>query len=110
MTQCNNVLFCNICPIVECIGFAMTRSNQGVFLGLGSNMPCGDLMPQQVLQQAVLMLPQFDLLIERASSIYETPPFPDANQPNFANAVVKVVTKHSPDDVLRACLGIEQTV
>ena len=71
-------------------------------------MPFGEFTPQQVLQQAARMMPSFDLIVEQASSIYETPPFPDARQPNFANAVIKVKTKHDAENVLRACFGIER--
>ncbi|WP_262695533.1 2-amino-4-hydroxy-6-hydroxymethyldihydropteridine diphosphokinase [Kordiimonas aquimaris] len=84
------------------------KSKQGIFLGIGSNLSFGLLQPYEVLQHAVQLMPQFGLDVENASSIYETPPYPDAQQPNFANAVVEVKTHHQPHDVLQACLDIEE--
>ena len=81
---------------------------RGIFIGLGSNLPFDTLMPHEVLQQAVRMMPDYGLCVLKASSIYETPPFPDASQPKFANAVVEIETQLSANDLLKACLDLEQ--
>lgn len=65
--------------------------NPIVYVSLGSNIE-----PEVNLQKAV------DLLRERCtiltiSSVYQTPPYGDANQPDFLDVVVKLTTDNTPE-------------
>jgi 2-amino-4-hydroxy-6-hydroxymethyldihydropteridine diphosphokinase len=59
------------------------------FLGLGSNLGERESMIRQALE-GISALPQTDLV--RASSLYDTEPVGDVEQPNFLNAVAQVET------------------
>jgi len=72
------------------------------YLGIGSNM--GDR--KQNLAQA-LKLMSLHLVVEQVSSIYETEPVGYTNQPLFLNAVCRVSTKLSPQQLLRLAKEIE---
>jgi 2-amino-4-hydroxy-6-hydroxymethyldihydropteridine diphosphokinase len=74
------------------------------FIGLGSNQA----QPQQQLQQALAQidqLPHTRLLAH--SSLYSSAPVGYLDQPDFVNAVAKVVTDLAPHDLLNALLDIE---
>ncbi len=59
------------------------------FIGLGSNLGERESMIRQALE-AISLLPDTDLV--RASSLYDTEPVGDVDQPNFLNAVAQVET------------------
>lgn len=73
-----------------------------VYLGLGSNM--GDR--QANLDRALGLLVQ-RLLVRVVSSIYETEPVGDVEQPRFLNMVVKVSSRLAPSELLDLAKGIE---
>ena len=72
------------------------------YLGLGSNL--GE-RKQNLAQALKLMSPH--LVVEQVSSIYETEPVGYENQPLFLNAVCRVSTKLSPQQLLRLAKEIE---
>lgn len=73
-----------------------------VFLGIGGNL--GDR--EANMRRAVeLLRPSFSVL--RASSLYETPPWGDAGQPRFLNAVLRGETALEPLDLLDELQRIE---
>lgn len=59
------------------------------YIGLGSNLGERESMIRQALE-ALSILPDTDLV--RASSLYDTEPVGDVEQPNFLNAVAQVET------------------
>jgi 2-amino-4-hydroxy-6-hydroxymethyldihydropteridine diphosphokinase len=74
------------------------------FIGLGSNQA----QPQHQLQQALAQidqLPHTRLLAH--SSLYSSAPVGYLDQPDFVNAVAKMVTDLAPHDLLNALLDIE---
>ena len=73
-----------------------------VYLGLGSNM--GDR--QENLDKALEFLAQ-RLRMGRISSIYDTEPLGDTEQPRFLNLVCQVSTRLSPEALLALAKGIE---
>lgn len=74
------------------------------FIALGSNM--GDR--EKNLKRAAAALDSVPgIKVTAASQIYETKPVGYKNQANFYNAVVKVLTRLSPQALLGVCLGIE---
>jgi len=73
-----------------------------VYLGLGSNL--GDR--RKNLSQALDFISQ-RVKITRRSSIYDTTPQENPDQPRFLNMVVQVETSLQPDQLLALFKGIE---
>ncbi|MBE9482277.1 MAG: 2-amino-4-hydroxy-6-hydroxymethyldihydropteridine diphosphokinase [Chloroflexi bacterium] len=73
-----------------------------VYLGLGSNI--GDR--QDNLNRALDFLSQ-RLRLEKISSIYETEPIGNVQQPRFLNLVCQVSTRLAPMGLLTVAKGIE---
>jgi 2-amino-4-hydroxy-6-hydroxymethyldihydropteridine diphosphokinase len=80
----------------------MTTEASTVYLCLGSNM--GDR--QENLDRAVEQLTQ-RLRLGEVSSIYDTEPVGNTNQPRFLNLVCQVFTRLAPKDLLTLIKGIE---
>jgi 2-amino-4-hydroxy-6-hydroxymethyldihydropteridine diphosphokinase len=80
----------------------MTTEASTVYLCLGSNM--GDR--QENLDRAVEQLSQ-RLRLGEVSSIYDTEPVGNTNQPRFLNLVCQVFTRLAPKDLLTLIKGIE---
>lgn len=72
------------------------------YLSLGSNM--GDR--QGNLERAIDLLSQ-RLKMTSVSSIYDTEPVGDINQPRFLNLVCQVTTRLAPEALLALAKGIE---
>ena len=72
------------------------------YLGLGSNM--GDR--QENLERALDFLSQ-RLRLQKVSSIYDTEPVGDVNQPRFLNMVCRVYTSLTPTALLTVGKAIE---
>ena len=75
------------------------------FIGLGSNLGDREAMIRQALE-ALAALTQTELL--RASSLYDTEPVGDVEQPNFLNAVAHVDTSLPARQLLWNLLLIEK--
>jgi len=73
-----------------------------VYLGLGSNM--GNR--QDNLDRALDFLSQ-RLRLERVSSVYDTEPIGNINQPRFLNLVCQVYSRLAPMGLLALAKGIE---
>jgi 2-amino-4-hydroxy-6-hydroxymethyldihydropteridine diphosphokinase len=80
----------------------MTTEASTVYLCLGSNM--GDR--QENLDRAVEQLSQ-RLRLGEVSSIYDTEPVGNTNQPRFLNLVCQIFTRLAPKDLLTLIKGIE---
>jgi 2-amino-4-hydroxy-6-hydroxymethyldihydropteridine diphosphokinase len=74
------------------------------YIGLGSNLnnPC---------QQLQCAFDELDLLAQTRvlarSSLYRSAPLGYADQPDYANAVAKILTELNPQDLLQSLLQIE---
>lgn len=73
-----------------------------VYLGLGSNL--GNR--QENLDKALELLKQ-RMNIDKISSIYDTEPLGNADQPRFLNIVCEVSTRLTPEGLLSLAKGIE---
>ena len=80
----------------------MTIEPVVVYLGLGSNM--GNR--QDNLDKALGFLSQ-RLRVEKVSSVYDTEPVGNINQPRFLNLVCQVYTRLAPTELLTLAKGIE---
>ena len=72
------------------------------YLGFGSNMGSR----QQNLERALGFLSQ-RLRVTRVSSVYDTEPRGNVNQPRFFNLVCQVYTRLAPEALLALAKGIE---
>ncbi|MFC1941985.1 2-amino-4-hydroxy-6-hydroxymethyldihydropteridine diphosphokinase [Chloroflexota bacterium] len=73
-----------------------------VYLGLGSNM--GDRAGN--LDRAIDLISQ-RMILGKVSSIYDTQPMDNVNQPRFLNMVCQVFTRLAPEGLLALVKGIE---
>ena len=73
-----------------------------VYLGLGSNM--GNR--QANLEKALELLSQ-RLRVEKISTIYDTEPIGNTNQPRFLNLVCQIYTRLAPTELLALAKGIK---
>jgi len=77
-----------------------------VYLSLGSNL--GDRAAN--LRAAIEALPAANIRVTKISSFYETEPVDFLEQPWFLNCAMEAETGLSPQELLRALRGIEQSV
>jgi len=79
-----------------------------IILSLGSNLPSkfGDRFDN--LNLAITFLESCGILIDKKSSFYETPSYPDKNNPKFINTIVSVNTSLPPVDLLSVLIYIEE--
>ncbi|MFI4937585.1 MAG: 2-amino-4-hydroxy-6-hydroxymethyldihydropteridine diphosphokinase [Candidatus Berkiellales bacterium] len=75
------------------------------FVALGSNV---NAPKEQILKafSALSLLPKTELI--QTSSLYQTQPWGKVNQDDFVNAVAKIKTSLSPQDLLTGLLEVEQ--
>jgi len=76
------------------------------YIGLGSNQGNSEKFIKAVIK---LIANSDKFGIPVASSLYETTPVDNENQPNFINAVVKVDTELSPESLLKFLLAVERS-
>lgn len=74
------------------------------YLCLGSNI---EDRVSYVQQATSLLVESTFVSIIRSSTLYETEPWGNKDQPWFLNAVIEIKTKLEPQDLLKLCLGIE---
>ncbi|PCH85007.1 MAG: 2-amino-4-hydroxy-6-hydroxymethyldihydropteridine diphosphokinase [Piscirickettsiaceae bacterium] len=70
---------------------------EGIYIGLGSNL---DQPIQQILTAINHLRQSRELRIEAVSGLYRTPPMGPKNQADYINAVVKLSTDLSPQQLL----------
>lgn len=76
------------------------------YIGLGSNQ--GD--SEKYIKAVIKLIANSDRFgIPVASSLYESNPVENENQPNFINAVVKVDTELSPSNLLKFLFAVEKS-
>jgi len=80
----------------------MNNDIVSVFLGLGSNV--GDL--KHNLDTALQFISQ-RMKIEQVSSLYDTSPEVNTNQPRFLNMIIRASTSIEPQPLLTMLKGIE---
>jgi len=79
-----------------------------IFLGLGSNLPSkyGDRFTN--INLAISCLEGYGIKVIKKSSFYETPSYPNKENPKFINIVISVKTHLSPVDLMSVLLFIEE--
>ena len=79
-----------------------------IFLGLGSNLPSkyGDRFTN--INLAISSLEGYGIKVIKKSSFYETPSYPNKENPKFINAVILVETILPPIDLMAVLIFIEE--
>jgi 2-amino-4-hydroxy-6-hydroxymethyldihydropteridine diphosphokinase len=74
------------------------------YIGLGSNLD----HPKQQIKTAVMALHNAkDVEVVNLSSLYQSPPIDNSNQPDYINAIAQVNTHLTPLELLHVCQTIE---
>ena len=79
-----------------------------IILSLGSNLPSHFGNRFDNLKFAMSFLEGYGILIDKKSSFYETPAYPDKNNPKFVNIVISVKTDLPPVDLISVLIHIEE--
>lgn len=79
------------------------------FLGLGSNLPYGNLSPAETVRAAIEALSDAGVSEIKTSPFYGTSPVPKSDQPDFVNCVVTGQTSLKAAALLHACQRIEMS-
>ena len=78
------------------------------FISLGSNLKRdNELSLKENFEIFLQTFPENSIFVKKISNWYESEPLPLSNQPWFINAVVKVSTNKSPEDLLYKLHEIE---
>lgn len=75
-----------------------------VYIGIGSNL--GDRKAN--CMRAIELLAGKGIVVRKESSLYETDPWGDKNQPKFLNMAIEIETELKPRDLLNILVGIEK--
>ena len=75
-----------------------------VYIGIGSNL--GDRKAN--CMRAIELLAGKGIVVRKESSLYETDPWGDKNQPKFINMAIEIETELKPQDLLGILAGIEK--
>ena len=75
-----------------------------VYIGIGSNL--GDRKAN--CMRAIELLAGKGIVVRKESSLYETDPWGDKNQPKFLNMAIEIETELKPQDLLGILAGIEK--
>ncbi len=78
-----------------------------ILIALGANLPSTAGDPAVTLDHALTRLEELGVQIVSRSSFYETPAWPDPNDPPFVNAVAAVRTPLQPVELLALLHGVE---
>ena len=79
-----------------------------IILSLGSNLPSHFGNKFDNLKFAMSFLEGYGILIDKKSSFYETPSYPDKNNPKFVNIVISVKTDLPPVALISVLIHIEE--
>lgn len=78
-----------------------------ILIGLGSNLPSSAGGPVSTIEAALARLRREGVHVAARSRLYRSDPVPKSDQPKFVNAVARVETALSPDDLLALMHRIE---
>ena len=79
------------------------------FIALGANLKKNkDLSLKENIQKALKYFPEQSIKIIEISNWYKSEPFPKLSQPWYINAVAKISTNKSPENLLNSLHEIEE--
>lgn len=77
-----------------------------ILIAAGSSLPFCGLDSQQIVAGAIAALSRI-IRVDAVSAFYQTPAWPDQNDPPFVNAAIRVTTAWSPEGLYSAMQSIE---
>ena len=79
-----------------------------IFLSLGSNLSSklGDRFDN--LLEAISHIQNIGINLDKKSSFYETPSYPDKDNPKFINIMISVRSNFSPGELMSELIDIEK--
>ena len=83
------------------------KRHDGIFIGLGANLPGPQGSPRATLEAALVALDRAGLRLVSRSRWYESAPVPMSDQPWYVNGVVEVETDLDPAALLALLHEIE---
>ena len=79
-----------------------------IYLSLGSNLSSSFGNRIDTLNKGMFLLNNEEIKIKKRSSFYETPSYPDKNNPKFINLVISIVSDLNPVDLMSKLILIEE--
>ena len=79
-----------------------------ILLGIGSNLDSSFGDRFENINLAISYLEHYKIKILKKSNFYETPSYPDPNNPKFINVVVSVSSELPPEDFASVVIFIEE--
>ena len=79
-----------------------------IIIGIGSNLSSSFGDKFKNIQLAISFLQNNGIKIIKKSSFYETPSYPDINNPKFINIVVSIETEFNPKELMSVLISIEE--
>ena len=79
-----------------------------IILSLGSNLPSKFGNRLDNLELAMSLLESGGIKIDKKSSFYETPSYPDKSKPKFLNIIISIKTDFTPVDLMSVLIHIEK--
>ncbi|MDC7681925.1 2-amino-4-hydroxy-6-hydroxymethyldihydropteridine diphosphokinase [Asticcacaulis sp. BYS171W] len=84
-----------------------SRRGQGVFVAFGSNISFGDYTALQLLDHVVKRLNRAHVTVEQVSRLWRSQAWPNPEDPEFHNAVMRVTTDCDPIALLGVLHAVE---
>ena len=81
-----------------------------IILSLGSNLPSRFGNKFDNLELAITFLKNYEILIDKRSSFYESPSHPDKKNPKFINIAISIKTDLPPVDLMSVLIFIEEKI
>ncbi len=81
-----------------------------IFLGIGSNLTSSFGNRFKNIDLSIYNLEKQKIKVIKKSSYYETPSYPDSNNPKFINIVIQVETKLNFPNLISNIMSVEQTL
>ena len=78
-----------------------------IILGIGSNLPSSYGNRLKNIDIAISFLKNFEISIIKKSSYFETPSYPNKNNPKFINVVIGIETKVNPEELASIIMKVE---
>jgi len=78
-----------------------------IVIALGANLDSPAGPPAMTIRAALGELAKNGVKVEAVSALYRTPAWPDASEPPFDNAVIRMDTAHSPTELMNILHQIE---
>lgn len=86
----------------------MTQLHPGqALIALGSNQPTAAGSPAEIILLALKEISAAGLAVLRCSRLYDTPAFPNPDDPAYVNAVVEITSDSAPEALLERLHAVE---